>query len=61
MCILSFELDVGRVGSFLAGLAVGRGAAISVILVLTVLPQMIVLFDKAISKTTIKSKKRGGE
>ena len=34
------------------GLAVGRGALISVILVLTVLPQLIVLFDKAIAKTT---------
>ena len=34
------------------GLAVGRGALISVVLVLTVLPQLIVLFDKAIAKTT---------
>ncbi len=34
------------------GLAVGRGALISVVLVLTVLPQLIVLFDKAIEKTT---------
>nr|MCR5161870.1 MMPL family transporter [Lachnospiraceae bacterium] len=33
------------------GLAVGRGAAISVILVLTVLPQIILLFDKLIDKT----------
>ena len=36
------------------GLAVGRGAAISVILVLTVLPQLIVLCDKAIGKTTVR-------
>ena len=42
------------------GLAVGRGAAISVILVLTVLPQMIVLFDKAIGKTTVKLRQGGG-
>ena len=34
------------------GLAVGRGALISIILVLTVLPQLIVLFDKAVRKTT---------
>lgn len=33
------------------GLAVGRGALISVILVLTVLPQVIYLCDKAIDKT----------
>ncbi|MCR5609231.1 MAG: MMPL family transporter [Lachnospiraceae bacterium] len=33
------------------GLAVGRGALISVILVLTVLPQIIVLFDKLIDRT----------
>ena len=36
------------------GLAVGRGALISVILVLTVLPQIIVLLDKIISKTKFK-------
>ena len=33
------------------GLAVGRGALISVILVLTVLPQLIVLLDVLIEKT----------
>lgn len=33
------------------GLAVGRGALISVILVLTVLPQLLVLIDKLIDKT----------
>ena len=36
------------------GLAIGRGALISVILVLTVLPQLILLFDKAIEKTTFQ-------
>ena len=34
------------------GLAVGRGAFISVIMVLTALPQLLVLFDGAIKKTT---------
>ena len=41
------------------GLAVGRGALISVILVLTVLPQLIVLLDKLIEVTTFR-KKPGG-
>lgn len=36
------------------GLGVGRGALISVILVLTVLPQLLVLLDKAIEKTTVR-------
>ena len=36
------------------GLAVGRGAFTSVILVLTVLPQLLVLLDKAIDKTTFR-------
>ena len=43
------------------GLAVGRGAAISVILVLTVLPQIILLFDKLIEKTMFNIKLPGGE
>ena len=34
------------------GLAVGRGAAVSVILVMTVLPQFILLCDRLIDKTT---------
>lgn len=34
------------------GLAVGRGAAVSVILVMTVLPQFILLMDRLIDKTT---------
>ena len=36
------------------GLGVGRGALISVILVMTVLPQLLVLLDKAVEKTTLK-------
>ena len=43
------------------GLAVGRGAFISVILVLTVLPQLLVLFDGAIRKTTIALDLHGGD
>ena len=38
------------------GLAVGRGAFISVILVLTVLPQLTVLLDKPIRKTMVELK-----
>ena len=36
------------------GLGVGRGALISVILVLTVLPQLLVLLDGAVEKTTLR-------
>ena len=43
------------------GLAVGRGALISVILVLTVLPQLLVLLDKAVEKTTFHVDLSGGE
>ena len=44
------------------GLAVGRGALTSMILVLSVLPQLIVLFDKAIEKTRFNvSLKAGGD
>ncbi len=44
------------------GLAVGRGALISVILVLTVLPQLICLLDKAIDKTRFHiNLNQGGE
>ena len=42
------------------GLAVGRGALISVILVLSVLPQLIVLLDKVIEKTTFRKKTKTG-
>ena len=40
------------------GLAVGRGALISVILVLTVLPQLILLFDGAIGATTVTFRRK---
>jgi predicted RND superfamily exporter protein len=45
------------------GLAVGRGALISVVLVLTVLPQFICLFDRLIEKTKFKInlKQLGGD
>ena len=43
------------------GLAVGRGAAASVILVLTVLPQLIVLLDTWIRKTTFTISVSGGD
>ena len=36
------------------GLAVGRGAFTSVVLVLTVLPQLLVLLDKVIEKTSFR-------
>ena len=42
------------------GLAVGRGALISVILVLSVLPQLIVLLDKVIEKSTFRKKTTTG-
>ena len=38
------------------GVAVGRGALISMVLVMTVLPQLIVLCDKLIEKTTFRVK-----
>ena len=43
------------------GLAVGRGALISVILVLTVLPQIIVFLDKIINKTKFKIRLGGDD
>ena len=43
------------------GMAVGRGALTSVILVLTVLPQLIVLLDTAIRKTTFTIRLNGGD
>ncbi len=44
------------------GLAVGRGALISVILVLTVLPQLICLLDTAIEKTRFRiHRNQGGD
>ena len=43
------------------GLAVGRGALTSAVLVLTVLPQLIVLCDGVIRKTTFRLELSGGE
>ena len=43
------------------GLAVGRGAFISVILVLTVLPQLLVLLDGAVEKTRFRLDDSGGD
>ena len=47
--LISFRISDVYIGHI--GLAVGRGALISIILVLTVLPQLIVLLDKLIDKT----------
>ena len=43
------------------GLAVGRGASISMLLVLTVLPQLLVLLDGAVEKTRFRLDLTGGE
>ena len=43
------------------GLAVGRGALISMLLVLTVLPQLIPPLDRAIKATTIRFPRKNGE
>jgi len=40
------------------GLAVGRGAIISMLMVMTVLPQLLVLCDRAIEATTIKMRSK---
>ncbi len=53
--VIGFRVSDVYVGHI--GLAVGRGALISVILVLTVLPQLIVLCDKAIRASTFKLKR----
>ena len=52
--IIAFRVSDVYIGHI--GFAVGRGAAISVILVLTVLPQLIMLFDTLITKTTFRRK-----
>ncbi len=54
--LIAFRVSDVYIGHI--GLAVGRGALISVILVLTVLPQMILLLDGAIGKTTFTVKRR---
>ena len=50
--LIAFRVSDVYVGHI--GLAIGRGALISIILVLSVLPQLIVLLDKAIAKTTFR-------
>jgi len=47
--LIAYRVSDAYVGHI--GLAVGRGALISVIVVLTALPQLILIFDKAIEKT----------
>ncbi|MBO4468230.1 MAG: MMPL family transporter [Clostridia bacterium] len=54
--LIAFNVSDVYVGHI--GLAVGRGAAISVVLVLTALPQLLILFDKLMQKTTLKIKKK---
>lgn len=56
--LLSWRVSDVYVGHI--GLAVGRGALISVILVLTVLPQLIVLLDKLVDETSFTFR-RGGD
>ncbi len=53
--LIAFRVSDVYIGHI--GFAVGRGAAISVILVLTVLPQLIMLFDSLITKTTFRLKR----
>ena len=42
------------------GLLIGRGAILSGVLTIVVLPQLLILFDKAIMKTTLKRKRLKG-
>ena len=49
ICLRVSDVYVGHIG-----LAVGRGAFTSVILVLTVLPQLLVLLDNAVEKTRFR-------
>ena len=53
--LIGFRVSDVYVGHI--GFAVGRGALVSVILVLMVLPQLILILDKVIQKTTFKSPK----
>jgi len=57
MCISGFALGIISSNSVIAqlGILMGRGAALSAILVLFFLPTVLVLCDKLIEKTTIKS------
>ena len=54
--LIAFGISDVYVGHI--GLAIGRGAAFSALIVLTVLPPLLVLFDRAIIGTTF-SKRRG--
>ncbi len=54
--IIAYRVSDVYVGHI--GLAVGRGALISVVLVMTVLPQLILLLDRWIEKTTFRRKKK---
>ncbi len=56
--VIAFRVSDVYIGHI--GLAVGRGALISVIMVLSVLPPFIVLCDKLIEKTTVRRKKKDG-
>ncbi len=60
MSVASFAIAFGVSDVYIGhiGLAVGRGAVISVIMVLTVLPPFIVLCDKLIEKTTFRRRKK---
>lgn len=53
-CLIGYMVSDVYVGHI--GLGVGRGAFCSVILVMTVLPQMLLLFDGLIKKTTVHVK-----
>ena len=57
--LIAFRVSDIYVGHI--GLAVGRGAFCSVVLVLTALPQLLVLFDGLIRKTTLRIDLTGGE
>ena len=56
--LIAFRVSDVYVGHI--GLTVGRGALISMILVLTALPQLILLADPLIEKTTLRRGKKGG-
>ena len=56
--LIAFRVSDVYIGHI--GFAVGRGALISVILVMTVPPALILLFDKAIDKTTLKVPRASG-
>ena len=55
--LVAFRVSDVYVGHI--GLAVGRGALISMLLVLTVLPQLIPPLDRAIAATTLRLPGKG--